>query len=70
MATVFGAYLDCTLELLMITFYSYPEKDKMLAKHKVMLHEMYDVIYVISMFMIYECSECACELMSYLAEDR
>ena len=33
----------------MIAFYSYPEKDKMLAKHKIMLHEMYDAINVYDM---------------------
>ena len=35
-----------------------------------MLHDMYDVIKcVLSMFMIYECNECACKLISRLAEE-
>ena len=42
----------------------------MLAKHKVMLHDMYDAMNCISsMFMIYECSGCACKLSSCLAEE-
>ena len=42
----------------------------MLAKHKIMLHEMYDAIYVFyQMFMIYECNVCTCKLMSCLAEE-
>ena len=52
----------------MIAFYSCPEKDKMLAKHKVMLHDMYYVMNGISS-MIYECNGYACKLSGRLAEE-
>ena len=44
----------------------------MLAKHKVMLHDMYDAMNCVSsMFMVYECNDYACKLSSRLAvEDK
>ena len=42
MVEVVGVKLH--LKLLMIAFYSYPEKDKMLAKHKIIFHDMYDAM--------------------------
>ena len=42
----------------------------MLAKHKVMLHDMYDAMNCVSsMFMMYECNGCVCKLSSCLAEE-
>ena len=53
----------------MIAFHSYPENDKLLAKHKTMLHEMYDAICVVSMFMIDGCNVCACKLTCCIADE-
>ena len=42
----------------------------MLAKHKVMLHDMHDAMNCVSsMFMIYECNDYACKLNSRLSEE-
>ena len=41
----------------------------MLVEHKVMLHEMYDAICVLSMFMICGCNVCACKLIRCIAEE-